>query len=74
MTEKTYTQSEVDQIVNNVRIEERYLANQLMGDLGIPAASRKYANEKISIYVEAADIVKSLILAPAKKQEEPPAP
>lgn len=70
MSDKTYNQEEVDRIINKVRIEERFLANQLMGDLGIPAVNRKYVNEKISIYVEAAEIVKNLILTPSQKNPD----
>lgn len=57
---------EVQQIVNNVRIEERYLANKIMGDLGIPAANRG------KIYTEAGEIVMSMILAPPKEETQNP--
>lgn len=52
---------EVAQIVNNIRIEERYLANKIMGDAGIPAVNRP------KIYTEAADIVTNIILSPKKQ-------
>jgi hypothetical protein len=68
MTDKTYTQEDVDKIVNNVRIEERYMANQLMGNLGIPANARISPDGK-KIYEEAANIIMGLILAPPKKPD-----
>lgn len=72
MTEKQYTAKELDDfskanpevaaIMNNLRIQERYLANKVMGDMGIPA------NQRPKIYTEAADIVVNMILS---KPEEP---
>lgn len=72
MTEKNYTAKELDDfakanpevaaIMNNLRIQERYLANKVMGDMGIPA------NQRPKIYTEAADIVTNMILA--KPEEE----
>lgn len=70
MEEKTYTQKEVDDIVNNTRIEERYIANQVMGDLGIPANQRLGPGGKL-IYTQAADIVMSMMLKPAPEPETP---
>jgi hypothetical protein len=74
MTEKNYTAKELDDfakanpevaaIMNNLRIQERYLANKVMGDMGIPA------NQRPKIYTEAADIVTNMILA--KPEEEAP--
>ena len=52
---------EVAQIVNNIRIEERYLANKIMGDAGVPAVNRP------KIYTDAADIITNIILAPKKQ-------
>jgi hypothetical protein len=69
--EKTYTQKEVDAIINNVRINERFMANQLMGDLGIPVEKRR-APDGTPIYKEAEKIVMNAILAPPKKQEDIP--
>jgi hypothetical protein len=69
--ERTYTQEEVDNIINNVRINERYMANQLMGDLGIPAERRVSPDGKL-IYAEAAGIVMRMLLVPKKKKEETP--
>ena len=66
--EKTYTQEEVDKIINSIRIEERYIANQLMGNLGIPADRRVAPNGK-PIYKEAADIVMGLILNTGEKKQ-----
>jgi hypothetical protein len=73
MTEKQYTSKELDDfakanpevsaIANNIRIEERYLANKVMGDLGIPAQQRP------KIYTEAADIVTNIILSHGKEPE-----
>lgn len=67
MSEKGYTPKElqdfakenpqVAQIESNVRIEERYLANKIMGDLGIPS------NQRPKIYTEAADIITNIILS-----------
>ena len=71
MTEKIYTQEDMDRVVNNVRINERYMANQLMGDLGIPAANRR-SPDGHPIYAEAAQIVMNAILAPPKKPEPTP--
>jgi hypothetical protein len=75
MTEKQYTSKELDDfakanpevsaILNNLRIQERYLANKVMGDMGIPA------NQRPKIYTEAADIVTNMILS---KPEEPTQP
>lgn len=72
MTETQYTAKELDDfakanpevaaIMNNLRIQERYLANKVMGDMGIPA------NQRPKIYTEAADIVVNMILS---KPEEP---
>jgi hypothetical protein len=69
VTPKMYTQDEVDTIVNNVRINERYMANQLMGDLGIPA-DRRVAPDGKPIYAEAARIVMNAILAPPKTKTD----
>ena len=70
--EKIYTQKDMDTAIVNVRIEERYIANQLMGDLGIPASSR-VAPDGRPIYTEAADIVmKSLLKGPEKPVEQKP--
>lgn len=72
MEEKKYTQAEVDTLINNVRIEERYIANQIMGNLGIPVNARLSPDGR-PIYAEAANIVMSLILSPKKVQGvEPP--
>ena len=70
---KKYTEEEVADIVNKVRIEERYIANQLMGNLGIPANARISPGGK-PIYTEAAEIVMNVILAPPQGQppEKPP--
>jgi hypothetical protein len=70
MSERTYTQEEVDNIINNVTITERYMANQLMGDLGIPVERRVSPDGKL-IYAQAAQIVMNRILAPAQKKAEP---
>ena len=66
MSDKTYTQEEVDNIINKVRIEERYIANQVMGDAGIPVDRRP------KIYGEAGQIVMNKILAPQKKPDLEP--
>ena len=63
MSEKKYTQEEVDAIVNKVRIEERYIANTVMGDVGIPV------NQRPPIYKEAGKIVMGMILAPPKPKD-----
>ena len=70
MSEKIYTQEDMDRVVNNVRINERYMANQLMGDLGVPAANRR-SPDGHPIYTEAAQIVMNAILAPPPKKPEP---
>ena len=62
--EPPYSQGELDEIVNKVRIEERYTANKVMGDLGIPAQNRP------KIFVEAGEIVMNMILSPPKKADE----
>ena len=64
MSEKKYTQEEVDAMINKIRIEERYIANTVMGDAGIPV------NARPPIYKEAGKIVMDMILAPPKKKEE----
>lgn len=74
MTEKQFTAKELDDfakehpevaaIMNNLRIQERYLANKVMGDMGIPS------NQRPAIYTEAADIVTNMILS---KPDETPA-
>lgn len=69
--EKTYTQKEVDNIINNVRIDERFMANQLMGNLGIPAERRLSPDGKL-IYKEAADIIMNILHTPPKKPDESP--
>lgn len=56
-----YTQTQLDAIVAEVRIEERFIANQLMGDLGIPA-ERRVAPDGKPIYTQAADIVMKHLL------------
>ena len=71
MTDKTYSSKELSEfskanpqvafILNNCRIEERFLANKVMGDLGIPA------NQRPKIYTEAADIVTNLIVSGPKE-------
>lgn len=76
MTEKNYNGKELDDfakanpevsaIVNNIRIEERYLANKVMGDFGIPA------NQRPKIYTEAADIVTNILLRGNKEPEPTP--
>ena len=66
--DKIYTQEDVNKIINNVRINERYMANQLMGDLGIPS-SRRVSPDGHLIYPEAATIVMNAILSPPKKEE-----
>lgn len=42
-------------IVNNVRIEERYAANKVLGDFGIPA------NQRPKIYTAAGEYVASIV-------------
>ena len=75
MTDKNYTAKELDDfaksnpevaaIMNNLRIQERYLANKVMGDMGIPA------NQRPKIYTEAADIVTNMILAKPEEEQTP---
>jgi len=75
MTDKNYTAKELDDfaksnpevaaIMNNLRIQERYLANKVMGDMGIPA------NQRPKIYTEAADIVTNMILAKPGEEQTP---
>ncbi len=70
--EKIYTQSDMDGAINATRIEERYIANQLMGDLGIPA-DRRIAPNGQPIYVQAADIVmRTMLRQPQKEETQPP--
>lgn len=64
--EAPYSQIELEEIVNKVRIEERYVANKIMGDLGIPAQNRP------KDYRDAGEIVLGMILAPPKKEEPDP--
>ena len=71
--EKIYTQSDMDNEVSNVRIEERYIANQLMGDLGIPVDRRIGPNGQ-PIYDQAARIVMSTLLKGKPKEEVPSEP
>ena len=59
--EAPYSEEDKNEIINKVRIEERYIANSVLGDLGIPADRRP------KIYVEAGNIVMSMILGPASK-------
>ena len=59
--EAPYTQEEVESMINKIRIEERYMANEVMGNFGIPAERRP------KIYTEAGTIIMNMILAPAKK-------
>ena len=66
--EKIYTQSDMDNAISNVRIEERYIANQLMGDLGIPVDRRIGPNGQ-PIYDQAARIVMSTLLKGKAKEE-----
>jgi hypothetical protein len=47
------------------------MANQLMGNLGIPV-ERRLAPDGKPIYAEAAQIVMNLMLAPPKKPETKP--
>jgi hypothetical protein len=65
----------VEFVADKVRIEERYLANQLMGDLGIPANAR-LAPSGNPIYTDAAKIVMNrLLLKPVDVRKAPgPAP
>jgi len=75
MTDKNYTAKELNDfaksnpevaaIMNNLRIQERYLANKVMGDMGIPA------NQRPKIYTEAADIVTNMILAKPGEEQTP---
>lgn len=60
-----YSQKDIDEMINKVRIEERYIANKVMGDFGIPASNRP------PVYREAGDIIMNMILAPPKKPDEP---
>lgn len=69
--EKIYTQEQMDDAINKIRIAERYMANQLMGNLGIPLQHRISPDGK-EIYKEAADIVMGLVLAPPKKPDPDP--
>ena len=64
IVEAPYSQAELDTIVNNVRIEERYIANMVLGDLGIPAERRP------KIYNDAGKIIMDIILAPPKAEPE----
>lgn len=64
--EKMYTEQELQTIVNKVRVEERYIANTVLGDAGIPVERRP------KIYSEAGQIVMNMILAPPKKPEPDP--
>ena len=66
--EKIYTQKQMDAAVNKTRIEERYIANQLMGNLGIPVQNRRGPDGK-PIYEESAAIVMGLLLKPKVPQE-----
>lgn len=70
MSDRIYTQEDMDRVVNNVRINERYMANQLMGDLGIPVERRR-SPDGHPIYAEAAQIVMNAILTPPPKKPEP---
>lgn len=60
-----YSQADLDEMINKVRIEERYIANKVMGDFGIPVTQRP------PIYKEAGEIIMNMILAPPKKPDEP---
>ena len=61
--EAPYSEDEMKELINKVRIEERYIANSVMGDAGIPVERRP------KIYADAGQIVMNMILAPPKKQE-----
>ena len=61
--EAPYSEEEKNELVNKVRIEERYIANKVLGDVGVPVERRP------KIYAEAGDIVMNMILAPPKKPE-----
>ena len=78
--EKLYTQKDLDAAVNNTRIQERHMASTLMGNLGVPVASRLSPDGQ-PIYEQADKIIMSLLMRnpgqpvpPEKKQDDEVSP
>jgi len=68
--EKLYTQKDLDAAVNNTRIQERHMASTLMGNLGVPVASRLSPDGQ-PIYEQADKIVMGLLMQDPRRTASP---
>ena len=58
--ESPYSQEEHDEIVNKVRIEERFISDDFLGSIGVPAKNR------LKVFVDAGNIIKNIVNAKVK--------